>query len=520
MYTKKPEFKWKMIKRDVLRHWPIWVTSFIVYVFAVFLVNSFARGFMSTVTPYEVTTTIIGSLIELTHFMAFCMGMLAAWASFGFLGKKKKDFFYEALPFSRLSLYVNKYLFGMIICLLPCFTMFFIELFQILVLSGSFEIVLLLKWLITAIIEYAFWYSLAVLFMVLCGRFMMAVSCYLVFSFLGIGLRFFLEISNAFCFVGVSNGFGDGNSVLGVFSPIEYINSIEITFFRIDYNLNETSNVFMDGAAGKYVVIFITGILIAVVSYLLYTKRKEERTEDNIVFNGMKIVFSSIVTFFGNIYLATITYLIIFYNNDNRIAHKPAERVKLIILVAVIGFFGYLISSMIVEKKLKIFKSHCLKALIFTVIISLIGIGYLHDVFNIEGYVPDTEDIDYININAHDSIYKELYKTTGKERSVIKIYNKETIKVITEIHEIITDNIEDIVNTPYNQGLDYYSFHFTYELKNGSTVSRSYSVREKSGLFNKLQEYIMENIDVLAAGIEPPKSNDQPGNVEKSSWGF
>ena len=228
MNTKKLDFKWKMIKRDVLRHWPIWVTSFIVYVFVVFLVNSFARGFMSTVTPYEVTTTIVGSLIELTHFMAFCIGILAAWASFGFLGKKKKDYFYEALPFSRLSLYVNKYLFGMIISLLPCFAMFIVEIFHILFLSGSFEIVLLSKWLIIAIIEYIFWYSLAVLFMVLCGRFLMAASCYFMFSFVGIGLRFLIELSNDFCFIGVKSGFGDGNSVLGILSPIEYINSIEI----------------------------------------------------------------------------------------------------------------------------------------------------------------------------------------------------------------------------------------------------------------------------------------------------
>ena len=35
MNSKKPDFKWKMIKRDVLRHWPIWVTSFAVYIFVV-----------------------------------------------------------------------------------------------------------------------------------------------------------------------------------------------------------------------------------------------------------------------------------------------------------------------------------------------------------------------------------------------------------------------------------------------------------------------------------------------------
>ena len=408
-------------------------------------------------------------------------------------------------------------LFGMIISLLPCFAMFIVEIFHILVLSGSFEIVLLSKWLIIAIIEYVFWYSLAVLFMVLCGRFLMAASCYFFFSFVGIGLRFLIELSNDFCFIGVKSGFGDGNSVLGILSPIEYINSIEIAFFRTDYNVNETSRVFMDGALGKYIVIFVTGIILAVVSYLLYTGRKEERTGDNVVFNGMKIAFSSIVTFFSSIYLAAITFMIIFYNGD-RLAHRSAERVKIIILIAVIGFFGYLISSMIVEKKLKVFKSHCLKALIFTIIISLIGIGYLHDVFNIEGYVPDTEDIDYLHINAYDTIYKQLYKTKGKERSVININNKETIKVLTEIHEIITENIDDIFNTPDNQSFDYYTFNFTYGLKNGAVVSRHYSVREKSGLYNKLQEYIMENIDVLAAGIEPPENYEQQDFDGNSSW--
>ena len=496
MNSRKIEIKWKMIKRDMLKHWPIWVTSFVVYVFVVFLVNSFARGFISTATKYEVTTTIIGSLIELTLVLAFCMGFIAAWASFGFLENKKKDYFYVALPFSKLSLFINKYLFGLLLCMLPCLAMFFIELIHLLVLSGSLQLILLLKWLVTAFIEYFFWYSFGVLFMVLCGRILMAGYCFLMFSFAGLVLRFFLEMSNLLCFIGVNGGLGNGESVLGIFSTIEYIFRIEIVMFRFGYSEMDPTTIFVDGATGKFIVILVAGMILTAASYLLFAKRKEERTGDNIVFNGMKIVFSSVLTFFATIYLVMALYLIIFYNKDE-LAHKLSERIKIVILLAVIGFVCYLISSMIVEKKIKIFKSHWLKSVIFAMVVSLIGIGYLHDVFNIESYVPKAEEVESIYINRYDTIFEEIFLNNTNKRG-ITVTNKESIAVISELHKIIVDNIEATIDPSYDQ----YSFNFTYRLKNGSQIARHYNVPYNSELYYKLKDYIMKNMDILATGFE------------------
>ena len=61
--------------------------------------------------------------------------------------------------------------------------------------------------------------------------------------------------------------------------------------FRFGYSEMDPTTIFVDGATGKFIVILVAGMILTAASYLLFAKRKEERTGDNIVFNGMKIVF-------------------------------------------------------------------------------------------------------------------------------------------------------------------------------------------------------------------------------------
>lgn len=491
MILKKIEFKGKMIRRDVLRHWPIWALSFLVYVFVVFLANSFSKGFLSSATKYDFTVVIISSLVSLTHILALSVGLAAAWAAFGFFGKKKKDYFYETLPFSRLSLFANRFLFGFIICILPCVAMFFIELIQILLKSGNFAFLMLLEWFVTAFVEYLFWYSLAVLFFVLCGRVMMAGFCYLMFAFVGLVLRFFIELANMVCFIGVSSGLGNGDSILGILSPVEYIFGMELTILRIDYISGETSDVFMEGALAKYCVILIAGIISALAAYFLFNKRKSEHTGDNIAFKGMKYVFCSVISFVATLAMSMILYTILFYKNDE-IAHHSGERVKMIILMAVTGFVIYLISSMIVERRLKVFKTNWLKAVIFAVAVSMIGLGYLHDVFNIEGYTPNIKDVQKIDMNTYDTKFNEAFKLEGKKRSVT-ITDEDVISAIIDIHKIVISDIDDTVRTYADDYDDYYTLYFSYTLNNGSYISRYYRIKEGSNLDKKLMDYLNNN---------------------------
>ncbi len=170
MDDKKYSLHFGIIKRDILRHWPIWTLSFLIYLFTVCFINAVTRSDYYEMTKVYGSVKITDSLIGTTTVLAVIMGLVASWAAFGYLGKKKMHYFYESLPFSRKSMFINRFIFGFSLCMLPCVAIFLVELVQTILMSRSFEIAMLLKWLLSAICEYFFWYSLGVMFLYCAGE--------------------------------------------------------------------------------------------------------------------------------------------------------------------------------------------------------------------------------------------------------------------------------------------------------------------------------------------------------------
>ena len=497
MEGKKISVNPRMIKRDIIRHWPIWVMASIWYMLFVCFVNAASRYSFSMIdADKKISEKIMISLTENTAFLSYFLGLAIAIAAFGFLGKKRNDSFFESLPFNRISLFVNRYIFGFVMWLTPCLFIFVVEIFQSLVL-GSVMFTDLLEWLISAIIMYLFWYSLGVLFTVLCGRVVMAGVCYFGFTVAGIVLSFGLNCMNMLCFIGYSSGTGFIGTPLGILSPIEYIFSLGMGYRYIDGN--NYIGVFNSGSPEKIFVVLLTGILLTVFACFLFNRRKPERTGDNIVFPTMKVVFSYVLSVVTAVTLTFMLTLIIIYTNDH-IAHREKDRIAIIIILCVVGFITFLGSVMWVERKLKIFtKKNMLKALIFTTILAVSGICYMHDVFNIEGYVPKAENVKYINI-------PNSYGFFGEGRKSLTAKDEEVIEKMTEFHKIILDNMDELESFYDDTDRAYYMngewtgeyyISLNYRMKNDLSISRNYVIAEGSNLDNKLKAFIYENKDIF-----------------------
>lgn len=510
----KIKFDFRTIKRDVLRHWPIWVLGCVIYLFLVCFANITIRNYGTDISVETVSSYyILWSLVETTQFLAFIMGLVAAGASFGFLTKKKKDYFYEALPFNRLSLFVNRFIFGLILCLIPCIFTVLIEFIQMPV-SGFF---LIFEWFIFAFCLYLFWYSFAVLFFVVCGRIVMAGFCYFGFSFAGLLISFVLDIYNEVCFIGYSFGSGFLYSIFGIASPLEYTFSIGLDSLSDLMKQELKWHLINSDSIKTVLVILFAGILLLIGSVILFRKRKSEKTGDNVVFKTMKTIFSYAFSFVISISLTLIIMFMTIYNND-QIAHRTSDRLGLIIILCIVGFITFIVSIMIVEKKFKIFNaSNMLKTVIFTVVLGLLGIAYLHDAFNIEHYVPELNKIIYVNINTTEKLF------TGKND--FQSIHDETVKEkITDIHELILDNMDELEKYSYGTTsnsfgfagslvdlreagvkTDYYMFNMTYHLKNDESITRRYKIIKGSALDTKIKEYIEKNEQLFNEALKIDK---------------
>ena len=501
-----PDFK--TIKRDVFRHWPIWVSASVVYLLSVCFTHIVERSSARSISVREAIGYDVGvSLVLTTDFLAFIMGLVAAIAAFGFLTSKKKDYFFETLPFNKLSLFLNRFIFGFILCMIPCFFITVVEVLQVLIQGRGAHLYIVFEWLFTAVCIYLFWYAFAVIFLVMCGRIVMAGFCYFGFSFAGLVISLILEITNMLYFIGVNSGTGLGYSVFGILSPLDYTFSIGLDSVGnlSDYDFPEWHMVSFD-TIGKLMIILCVGIALACVSLFLFKKRRSEKTGDTFVFSWMKTVFCYALTFVTSVVLALILVVMIIYTDDG-MAHRVSDRIGTLIILCIVGFILFIGSIMIVEKKFKVFNSkNMLKALIFTVVLGLVGVGYMHDVFNIEGYVPKSSQLNNINL----TIYGHFISNKNDR---LTVNYKKMMDKITELHKLIVDNIDELAES-YNgdypdngyssvsyarniQKHDSYQINIRYGLKNGSEVSRIYIIYENSPLDLKIHEYIDSTKELL-----------------------
>ena len=170
---------------------------------------------------------------------------------------------------------------------------------------------------------------------------------------------------------------------------------------------------------------------------MLFKKRRSEKTGDTFVFSWMKTVFCYALTFVTSVVLALILVVMIIYTDDG-MAHRVSDRIGTLIILCIVGFILFIGSIMIVEKKFKVFNSkNMLKALIFTVVLGLVGVGYMHDMFNIEGYVPKSSQLNNINL----TIYGHFISNKNDR---LTVNYKKMMDKITELHKLIVDNIDEL----------------------------------------------------------------------------
>jgi len=251
----------------------------------------------------------------------------------------------------------------------------------------------------------------------------------------------------------------------------------------------------------------LAGILLSVLSYLLFKRRKSEKIGDTVVFPWMKTVFSYALSFTVSVTISLVLVFMILYYND-RMAHRVTDRIGIIIILCIVGFITFIESIMIVEKKFRIFsKRNMVRTLIFTIIIGIIGIAYLHDIFNIEGYVPNPDKVSYISVQNHNELFK------GNKNHLTMSDSKMKQK-ITELHKLIIDNMEDLeknyegdFSNDYSMfnslvdlrgnNKDYYYIDITYRMKNNESISRRYRIYKGTVIDEKIQNFIEANKEVF-----------------------
>ena len=517
MESKKLSFNWRMIKRDILRNWPIWGATTAIFLLTI-------TGTLGLFTYYDKTERqvikeVISWLLMVSSFASIVLGLFVALAAFGYLGSKKKHYFYEFLPMNRISLFTTRFLFGFIVMMIPCIIIYLVELIQIFSTTGYFIIGSMTAWLAIMAVQNLFWFAFGTLFVVLCGRRLMAGILYAAFAFVGILIEYTIAVYNSFMFIGYGRSFSTNDVLdIGIFSPIEYIFSNKLYYGTYSY-INDGDYVNIDGifGTGKLIVVLISALVLIAASLVLYRKRECERTEDNIVFKMFKPVLSSLFTIFFTIEM-TLLMVGIFASQAEGFSHVPAYRIFIIVLIIIFGYIGYMISCMIIEKSFKVFKKNFIKASVVTGAMIIFMILYMHDIFGFETKVPNIDDITTCYVSGDQYQSERYYSETQM--------SKDDIQKVIELHNIILGHLDEVIefNNEKNgigylfreasvviRGVEYRDSNgkkldigdrifIDYNLKNGNNVYRDYYIIPEGSLYEELKAYVNKYPDFFLPG--------------------
>lgn len=248
----------------------------------------------------------------------------------------------------------------------------------------------------------------------------------------------------------------------------------ENNFFVIGASLGNSQS-FRENFSPITAMIHIgVSIIIYLVSYLLYKKRKLENAEEIAGFKCLNSIFKYSVTF-----LATVAaFGILSYT----IEEAPVYFVTTVTAVSIITYFA---SEMLLKKSFNVFKRSYKGYIGFAVAFLCMTALFSHTTFfGYETYVPKTEDIESASVFSY-------YYSDGEPHTT----DEELIKYVVSTHStFVSDDNIPVIN-PYNYDT---RLHFKYKLKNGKEIHRIYSVSNED--MNKIMNTMYDNAEYKKQG--------------------
>ena len=215
----------------------------------------------------------------------------------------------------------------------------------------------------------------------------------------------------------------------------------------------------------------LAGLVIALIALLLYRTRKSEMTGSTVAFPWATPIFKYGVAFCTAVALGQFLYYFLFgqYRSSGNDS-LPGT----ILCMAAAGLVGYFVAEMLIKKSFRVFRAGAKGAAIVALALVLLGVAMSFDLTGYEKHVPDESEI--------ESVY---YTFSGMTN--VTTDNADTIRRLTAAHQAIVKNRNeqariadawdaDTLSQSDHDDIEHFSLRLTYYLKDGSQLSRSYSL--------------------------------------------
>ena len=458
MKSKTSFFNRIVFQKNLSLYWPIWV-CYLLYGMVKVPGQLWSRLQQQTdMTAYAIDYALYNSLRLETDVVAIAiMAVVCGMALFGYLFTQKNAYMIHALPVTRGELYVTNMISGLCFLLIPQALVFLVTV--VLCLSKGIASVQFLGLWLLSVMGIAFFLYATVCFCVMFTGQLFALPVY----FLAVNYVAFAFSTGARYVIGYL-GYGLGMNtvpeflILRILSPMNYLYNNVRFVFRQSYN-QETdlmSGVLSYRGLRVLAAYVAAAVVIYLIAYYCYKKRRIESAGDLISFNWVKPLFrwgvGTGVGYFAGVFAAEFLDSV----------HLHVKKPMLLVLVVAFGFVSFFIAQMFVEKGFRVFcrRRFCESGLFVLFVLGSFWVCSKNATY-LEQYVPDADQVSRVEVSLD---YPVEYK--GDSIRVARQAQKEILSHAVSYRENKTDDSTQII--------------FYYYLKNGKTLSRTYEITEEN----------------------------------------
>ena len=438
MTSKTSCFNSGLMRRSLLKGAPLWGLWLLLWLLAM-PVNMLTR---QDLAPFELTQYLYSFLAVIGTFGVFFYGLAVAWFQFAWLYRTRSAYHYASLPIRRETQFVSRYLAGLLFHLGPALA---VTLLTMAAGAAKGENVVLpaLIFLACSTLMFLFYYSLAVFCAHLTGHVAAMPVLYLIANFLAPVLEYvLLLVADALIF-----GLSASQHLWPLWlSPLYYC--LNRNVFSMEWLNRGGVTIGYVFTGWKPVLLFgAAGLVLAILAFLLFRRRRMESAGDVIAVSWLKPVFRYGVTLCCGLTLGMIIATLIL--NSSQIHFGT-----LLVCILFASVVGFLAAEMLLEKTIRVFcKKNFLRLGGALVAMTLVLLACRYDIFGFTRYVPKADEVVSVSLDG------------GKA-----VANSTVIEKTIALHQEIVANRHEVEE---NRG-SFRAYRITYYLKDGGRVERYY----------------------------------------------
>lgn len=363
----------------------------------------------------------------------FVLPVLVSILLFKYTNEEKSSSFIHGLPISKRKLYITNILTGIVMYVIP----FLVNLIIIILLNlgemGKYiQFADIMKWFGICMLYNTIFFAFATFIGTFCASKISHGILTYILMYAPVGV---LVLTSAIT-ENILYGFKGLSSNFEEFTKLPFIKIIEDFREMSSYYLSQTIEF-----ETSTIIIYITSIIVMLVlGYFIYKKRKLEITKEFIAFKGIRSFVKYAATFLVNLLSYMYFYDVIGKHN-----------IRTLLASFIITLIAYLIIEMILKKTYKVFKS-IIGFIVYAVIITITFVILSTGAFGYETRIPKAENVEEVSFKVRNE--------------TINFKEKQNIENIINFQQKLVDEKKK----------GYTEYTIEYKLKGGRKITRKYDI--------------------------------------------